>query len=332
MVQIGKGNVPQNSICYYLPQTEIIIEATVQKTVQKPGPFANYAKRLLALNNVIIYKSEIYDLKNISVNYNIVPDTLKSFAVEINAKTTAYNLYLDAKKIIKGVNAASTSLSDRTDLTLQETQIPKCDTTLIFDYSVLSEEALMATSELKMAEIAAKQIFKIRESRMEILSGDSETEISSDALQLIISELDKAEKALVTLFEGKTKVCTETKTFHFLPKSAVENEVIFRFSPLLGIVENDDLAGRAITVSVLPQSNYSENLTATNRKIKKCGIFYNVSISAQVSVFDAGKIMAKNNFQMPQLGTLKFFPAELFDKKNTQIIFTEFGTIEFIKQ
>ena len=326
VVQIGKGILPQNYISYFLPQTEIVVEISVKRTIQKNGKFANYAKRLLATNNVIISNSERYELEKVNISYNIVPDTLKNFAVEINSKTTAYNLHLSPNRIIKGVNiSASTSLSDRENTPVKE----YIDTTILFDYSVLSEDALMATSEARMAEFAAKQIFRIRESRMEILSGESETEYSGDALQLVISELDKAEKELVALFEGKSITFTETKILRFIPKSAIENEIIFRFSPLLGIVEKDDLAGRPITMSVLP--NTFDNQNEPEKKVKKFGIFYNLSSSAQISIFDGNKQLAENNFLFPQFGTLKFLPAELFNNKNTQVIFTEFGNIELIK-
>ena len=329
VVQVGKGTLPQNHISYFLPQTEIVVEVSIKRTIQKNGRFANYAQRLLALNNVITSNLNKYELENVNISYNIIPDTAKIFAAEINSKTTAYNLLLSPNRIIKGVNVsdASTSLNDREGSTPLSHFL---DTTLIFDYSVLAEDALMATSEAKMAEFAAKQIFRIRESRMEILSGDSETEYSGDALLLVIRELDKIEKELVALFEGKSITFTETKIFRFIPQTAIENEIIFRFSPLLGIVEKDDLAGRPITMSILPQYILSETLNKSEKKVKKFGIYYNVSISAQIAIFDGNKQLAGNNFLFPQFGTLKFLPAELFNNKNTQIIFTEFGEIKLV--
>ena len=326
VVQVGKGILPQNYISYFLPQTEIVIEVSVKKTIQKSGKFANYAKRLLALNNVITKSSAIYELDNVNISYNIAPDTLKNFAVEINSKSTAYNLYLNENRILKGVNVVSPSFNPRKDALLQENP----DTTIQFNYAVLSEEALMATSEAKMAEMAAKQIFKIRESRIEILSGESETQYSGDALKLVISELDKIEKELVELFEGKSITFTETKIFRFIPKSATENKVIFRFSPLLGIVDKDDLAGRPVTMSVSPQINNSETLNEPKKQVKKFGIYYNVSCNAKIAIFDGNRQIAENSFLFPQFGTLKFLPVELFNNKSTEVIFTEFGEVELV--
>ena len=46
--------------------------------------------------------------------------------------------------------------------------------TKVTDASVFSEELLMAGSTAKQAEVAAKQIYRIRESRMNILTGDAD--------------------------------------------------------------------------------------------------------------------------------------------------------------
>jgi len=328
VVHISTVTLPQNYISYFLPQTEILVEVSVKHTIQRPGRFANYAKRLLALNNVITSKSEKYELEKININYNVIPDTLKNFAVEINPKSTAYNLYLSENRIIKGVNASNGSSKDAPLKITEKVVEENIDTTILFNYSVLSEDALMAISDAKMAEMAAKQIFKIRESRMEILSGESETEYKGDALQLVISELGRIEKELIALFEGKSITFIETKIFRFIPKSEVKNEIIFRFSPLLGIVEKDDLAGRAISMSVLPQ--YIDNQNNTEKTVKKFGIYYNVSLNAQITIFDGNRQLAENNFLIPQFGTLKFLPAELFNNKTTQVLFTEFGDVEVV--
>jgi len=327
VVQAGKGIIPQNSIFYSLPQTEIVVQATVKKIVQQPGPFANYAKRFLAVDNVITSKSESWKLENINILYNLVPDESKKFAVEINSKTSACNIKFSPKGIIEGVNIS------KTDNFVPQKEIfaeQNGDTAINFDYSVLTEDALTATSEAKMAEMAAKQIFRIRENRMDILSGESEKEISGEALTLIISELNRIENELVALFEGKSRTFTETKTFCIIPKTEVENEVLFRFSPLLGVVEKDNLAGHPITLTIKTDSRKIFN--SDDKKVKKFGIFYNVPVDAKISVTDLNKTFAETTLLFPQFGYINFLPATLFDKKNTQIKFNEFGGIESIEQ
>ena len=77
------------------------------------------------------------------------------------------------------------------------------DTAIIFDYSVLSEDALGATTEEKMAEMAAKQLLDIRESRMELLTGDTERGYDGASLQKVLDQLETTERKLTELFVSK---------------------------------------------------------------------------------------------------------------------------------
>ena len=65
----------------------------------------------------------------------------------------------------------------------------------------LLEEQFMAGSVAKMAEGAAKQIYRLRETRLNLLAGDME-HVPADgvAMQLVLDELNKQEQALVELF------------------------------------------------------------------------------------------------------------------------------------
>ena len=61
--------------------------------------------------------------------------------------------------------------------------------------SVLSEELLMAGSTAKQAEVAAKQIYRIRESRLNILTGEADNlPPDGDAMKLVIEQLEQQEK------------------------------------------------------------------------------------------------------------------------------------------
>ena len=71
----------------------------------------------------------------------------------------------------------------------------------------MSEELLMAGSTAKQAEVAAKQIYRIRESRMNILTGDADNlPPDGEAMKLVIQQLEEQEKSanqLVHRYPGK---------------------------------------------------------------------------------------------------------------------------------
>ena len=65
----------------------------------------------------------------------------------------------------------------------------------VTDASVFSEELLMAGSTAKQAEVAAKQIYRIRESRLNILTGEADNlPPDGEAMKLVIQQLEEQEK------------------------------------------------------------------------------------------------------------------------------------------
>ena len=61
----------------------------------------------------------------------------------------------------------------------------------------------MAGSTARQAEVAAKQIYRIRESRLNILTGDADNlPPDGEAMKLVIQQLEEQEKALTNLFTG----------------------------------------------------------------------------------------------------------------------------------
>lgn len=94
-----------------------------------------------------------------------------------------------------------------------------------------------------MAEVAAKQIYRIRESRMDLSTGDSDQKpADGEALKLMLQQLDEQEKNLTALFMGTIQTQTVVKHFTWMPQGETTNEVTFRISDISGIVWKTDLA------------------------------------------------------------------------------------------
>lgn len=145
----------------------------------------------------------------------------------------------------------------------------------------MTEEILSAGSTAKMAELTAKEIYNIRESKNLILRGQADTMPKDGAsLKLIMDNLDKQEKALTDMFTGKE--VTEDKLFTavILPDKEVTNDVVLRFSKKLGILSSDNLAGEPIYIKVeSPTPIQTTVVTEEDSKKKKKapkGILYNI--------------------------------------------------------
>ena len=119
------------------------------------------------------------------------------------------------------------------------------------DASVFSEELLMAGSTAKQAEVAAKQIYRIRESRLNILTGEADNlPPDGEAMKLVIQQLEEQEKALTNLFTGILTKETEHYEVSISPPRQLDKEVLFRFSKQLGIVDADDLGGTPVYMNL----------------------------------------------------------------------------------
>lgn len=146
---------------------EVTYNVYYNEITNKRGELYQYSERYLGTTDVILADSHFYELDKVKM---VVEDPQ-------NGATSANG---QAKK------TPNTSVKE---------QLP------------LSEETLMATNLAKKAECVAKQIYRIRETRMNILAGDVEhAPADGKAMQLVLDELNKQESTLTSMFVGKSEV------------------------------------------------------------------------------------------------------------------------------
>lgn len=130
----------------------------------------------------------------------------------------------------------------------------------------LSEEVLMAGNTAKKAEMVAKQIYRLREARINLLSGDVEhMPADGKSTELILNELRYQERQLTQLFVGKTHVIPMQMTFTCPMDSDVNDMTILRFSKFAGPTDKDDLSGEPVQLTVQSLVK-SVPVTTTNGK------------------------------------------------------------------
>jgi len=246
---VKKNAVKANNfgITYSLPKTSLVVDAEVTKVTCKAGPYYKYAEKYLGVKDAITEDNVYYELGKIGLINKGVPDADNTFIVEFKAGTVAPYAYLTEDGLLCSINAEYTPNESALEAARKKNQTP----TKVTDASVFSEELLMAGSTAKQAEVAAKQIYRIRESRMNILTGDADNlPPDGEAMKLVIQQLEEQEKALTNLFTGiRTKEVSDYEVT-IVPFDNLDKEVLFRFSPQLGIVDADDL-GRSSCIHEL---------------------------------------------------------------------------------
>jgi len=323
-----------NGVIYSLPLTQLIINAEVTKVTIKAGVYYKYAERYLGVKDVATEDRVYYELGKITLTNKGVPDMENKYVVEFKQKTVAPFVYLTQEGLICSINEEYKPETVE-KLPVQETKKPVGSNNAA---SVYSEELLMAGSVAKQAEVAAKEIYRLRESRTDILTGDADNlPPDGEAMKLVISKLEEQEKALTKLFIGTETRETEYYDVALIPQDELVRDVLFRFSTRLGILDEDDLGGSPVYMNLtaidrVPELDPVE--AAKKAKLMK-GIIYNVPGRARVELLYDNKSLLKKETLVVQFGTKEALaPAILEDKKQPVkvIFYPETGAIKEIKQ
>ena len=309
--------VPQEGegIVYFLPKTKVAIDIVATKVDYQPGDFCLYASRYLRLNNISTKPETHWEIKDIHERLAGVPDSTKAYIMKLKDKSVASNIQLTDNGIVKAINTTSTEQESLPDYKL-ETPQPHENAS-----KYMTEDILMAGSSAKMAELTAREIYNIRDSKNLILRGQADTMPKDGAsLQLVIDQLNKQEKALMQAFTGITDRTDKVFTILVEPGENVKEQIAARFSTQLGVLPTNNLAGDPIYVSV--RNTSSLPVSENGKKKKKDGIIYNVPGKGKVTVTYQGKKLFDDEMSFTQFGYTEVLVDGLFDKKvNTRVIF-----------
>lgn len=298
----------QPALVYSLPKTRLCIEVEVEKTTQKPGLYYQYSERYLATNQVILEEKTTYSLKTIVVKPVAIPDSKRTFIIQSPKNNYLSQISVNELGILCGINVPCHSSNNVQVTKTVSTQKKQAANMLL----PLSEEYLMAGSNAKLAEGAAKQIYRIRESRMSLLTGDLD-HLPSDgkSLSTMLDGLNKMERELTELFIGKTTTEVQKQTFCLAPDSALNNKVVFRLSAIKGLVSADDLTGNPYFINIQPEKI---STTSPDPKSKKAKIAINTILPANttITITDGVKTYYSDKLMMPQFGVVLPMGEEMF--------------------
>ncbi|MDL2208832.1 DUF4831 family protein, partial [Parabacteroides sp. OttesenSCG-928-O15] len=333
---VKKNAVKANNygITYSLPQTNLIITAEVIKTTCKAGPYYQYAEKYLGVKDVITEDRVYYELGKVNLSNVGVPDPEKSYLLEFKAGTVAPYAYLTEEGLLCAINADYVPEESELEILRKK----KAEPVGVVNASVFSEELLMAGSTARQAEVAAKDIYRIRESRLNILTGEADNlPPDGTAMQIVIDQLEEREKALSNLFTGVTTRSTELFEVTVVPYDNLNKEVLFRFSEKLGIVDADDLGGAPVYMNLkaterIPHMDPKE----AEKKLKNGkGVIYNMPGKASVEILTNQKTLFKGEVQVTQFGSIESLAAVMFEDKKAPVkvlFYPETGAIKQIIQ
>lgn len=307
-VTTGVMRGKEYGVAYTLPKTNIQLSLTVKKSVYTPGEFSKYASTYLHLETVDLSPKTYWTIEKMSLASIGIPDAEKTFFVEMKDKTVAPHLELTTDGLIKSINMPFSQEDDLAAFEPIKTPLPN-------PRNYFTEEILVANSTAKMAELVAKEIYSIRESRNSLLRGEAEnTPQDGNQLKIMLDNLQIQEVSLLSLFKGSTVETNEIVKLSIEPEQDITDQVIGRFSSKLGVVDSDNLVGEPIYISI--KNLNTIDLTETKGKQKTEGIAYNMPGKAKVTVKYNNKNIISEDLPVTQFGSLEYLSPVLFNKKS----------------
>ena len=203
----------------------------------------------------------------------------------------------------------------------------------------MTEEILMAGSTAKMAELTAKEIYNIRESRNAITRGQSDfVPKDGESLKYMLESLSAQEAALLTLFSGTSETEDVIFTINVTPDAAVNKQILFRFSTKLGLLPVDNLAGEPVWIDItdkkmLPEQNNNPKSKNNKKGTGPC-LYYRIPGKATVKVYNNRISFIEKDFQVAQFGNIEVVSSTIMGKNaDTKILFdTTTGNIKSINE
>lgn len=313
--------MPNNTVVYALPLTRVALCVTIRKTTETPGSLHIYAYKHLGVKDVISRAAQHYELEKVEITTYGVPDPDNRYEIKLRTGTTAPFVYLTGDGLLCAVNADYTE-----DLSLPKPgplELPSGRST--YELPPMSREYVQATTDRKRAEILAREIFRLRESRLNVVSGDADRPFpDGQAMKLAIEGLDEQERMLTAEFVGTRLSERSLAVVSDLRPDSATTLIACRMSPDYGLLPADDLRGEPVylRMEVTEQAPLLTQKEDTRRAKRLKGLVYNVPGKMKVTVLHKGKTLAQRVVEVAQLGIREALDPSLFNTRRGTISVT----------
>lgn len=304
-------------IAYTLPVTAVDITIEAEFTREEPGEFYKYALKYLNVDNPITEPSLSASVKSVTISTHGVPDPDKRYLVTLKSGQAPY-IMLGEGNVPLSINTEKVYETERPSLPEARNAEP---TPLQSEAArqVITQEMLQSHSSAKRAELAAEQIYALRQSRTDLITGQTE-QMPPDgaAMKIVMDNIEAQEQALMAMFVGTKSTYTEVRTFTVVPDGNINRQIIARISATGGIVDANDLSGFPVYLSLkeLNRGEMPVNDKGETLPFPKGGVAYTIPGQAQVTVTALGKELARKDVELAQSGIVYgMAPSNFTDKK-----------------
>jgi len=325
--------ITDKALIYALPMTVFEIEVTLERTVEKPGPYASFSTNLLGVSDFIKAEREEWTIGSVEMKPLFEVDPAEYYILKSNTPIVSNSLVLSNQGLIVDINSGSLinrrgsdydfGVSDlryndlganRYSSVQSDTayRVVKVDSAFLRIPYLVEKKKLLTTEQL--AELAARTLLELREGRHLILTGEATVFPQNDAA---INEINRLEKEYMSLFIGKTWSETVKFKIYYTPdkNESLEKKVLFRLSEERGMVESGGNTGTPVTIALVPTGKtkplYASSGIQLVTSAVPAGLTYRIPEVAEVTIQHGNSTLLKTRAIVYQLGQKVLIPENI---------------------
>ena len=319
------------AVVYYTPQTQIVIDIDYESVILHRGIYADFAKKYLGTAEVVKDDDMWYRITNISTHTQTVADHSRMHKVDSNLPLT-----LTADGILEAYNGVESQEprveSRKSKVESNEPRVESKESRVESKVLPLLEEHIVGKTLAEQAQGAAKLIYRIRENRLYLISGEvDKMPADGRAMELAINKLDEMEQQLVELFVGRIEVEKHRKTIVYTPVATEKTDLAY-FSEQHGFTNATN--GDPIVMNINARRQIKGNPNSDKKKAPiPSQISYNLPGTANYKVSYLNELSDEADIQVAQFGVDVPLAQDLFEGKQQPHIYfnTQTGNIESIE-
>ncbi len=326
---------------YILPQTALNIDVTVVKKEFTPGPFADYAKEYLSIENAGKIPYTKYYIAKVSVESYAEPDYDKQYFIVYDKEKLPEKLYLEysEKGFLKSVNSLGDKAWDKKEKEeyrralgyfgqqesfyyfLESGLKERVDTIYEFvelDTITVQRSRLISRMKLKSSETRASEvadyILNLRDKKLALITGFSEIPYSKESIEYMYEGMSRLEQNYLALFTGLSSESIIRYNYNYVPSANLAgSELLFLFSENDGIISYNDSIYKGIDsvyISIEPRA-IPQKLHNPYDAVDG-GFFYRTPEPGAVKIKKGDTVIFETIKNIQQLGRVRQLPAGNF--------------------
>lgn len=324
--------VPAGAIVYSLPSTTISLKVTAQHEAYVAGPYAAFAKKYLGID-VRQESGDFYTIKSIEMVPYVEADAAVSAAVNLSGSKVAPANFLslcsqglivlsdgytgkptdwrfpsavNGQEFLKG----ATSNIGNTTTTLYKTVVGEAGLEKV---PVKQTQTVEKSLEAK-AEETAQMIFKLRQNRVDIITGNTDATFSGEAMAATLKEIARLEEEYMSMFIGKSVKDEQTVVFDVVPsaRAAKQMYIAFRLSDTQGLLPANNMQGRPFVLELVAEGGEIFPTSVEEAALNTRGrVAYRKPLTVTAKLMDGQKVLIQSRVPVYQLGQILSFPIDV---------------------